>query len=63
MMKTCNLCSEWAQWRVRKPTRDGDGKITGWELIALLCGVHKKEQEKMPENEKLKFEFCGAVCR
>lgn len=64
MMQCCNLCPEWAQWRVRKAQYDSDGKINGWELIAMLCGKDKKEQEELSGNEKLIFDFVGsAPCR
>lgn len=31
----------------------------------MLCNKHKKEQEKLPDNEELIFDFVGAapLCR
>jgi hypothetical protein len=46
---------------MRKPVRDSEGKITGWELIAFLCGKHKAEQQIITENKDMKFDFTGAV--
>lgn len=40
---------------------NGEKKITGWELIALLCGKHKAEQEALPDNKGLRFDFSGAM--
>ena len=59
MMRTCNICPEWAQWRVSNPTYDKDGKLINLELIAMLCSGHKQDQEKMPTNAELLFNFIG----
>lgn len=76
-MQKCNLCPEWAQWSVRKavprivhdPVFDDEGKVSGmkettiteFQMVALLCNLHHREQKDMPENSGLRFDFIGAV--
>ncbi|HEX3156800.1 MAG TPA: hypothetical protein VHV32_19380 [Candidatus Angelobacter sp.] len=46
---------------MRKPRFNDKEEITSWDLIAVLCGTHKKEQEEIPENKTMRFDFVGAV--
>lgn len=46
---------------MRKPVFDDKGKLASWELIAILCGKHKAEEEELPENKVMRFDFTGAV--
>lgn len=65
-MKTCTEnCPRWAQWRVTAPEKDGEGKILRFKTVALLCGQHKTQMEKMAEDSDpkpdLRFNFVGAI--
>jgi hypothetical protein len=51
MMRECDECSQWAQWR--GVVKEGDKVI----LVRHLCQVHK-DTDKTPN---IKFVFVGAM--
>ncbi len=51
MMRTCDLCPQWAQWRGEKK----EGEVV--REIKHLCAMHKD----LDKTEDMKFIFVGAM--
>lgn len=52
MMRPCEECECWAQWRATYPDKS----------VHLLCAVHKTRLgEKIAGNPEYRFAFVGAV--
>ncbi len=64
-MRRCDDCTNWAQWRVSAPEKDGDGKIVKWTTVAVLCGEHKKAMQAANDKAEitpdLRFNFVGSI--
>lgn len=76
-MRTCALCPEWAQYRLRKrvfrAVNDGvwdadkqyfqkkTVNVPDWADVAVLCGVHKDDRCGVPADVEMRRDFIGAM--